>query len=316
MMRYSHTRIKLYNECGMKFKYRYVDKIPSESVGSALHFGRALDEAFNELLTKQDVEASYVKFDEVMCAFRDDATVSYYNGDVAFHLLTDQDRLFLKGKSELLDSAYNMTLKDKSSVVVKLRGCPRVLSELAWLSLYRKGELMIQTYHEQILPLISKVNKVQETLLVQNGEDELTGVVDFIAELTGKTILEKTRYIGEQTIDPSKNYQIVFDNKSASKLYSDEDLLYSEQLNLYNEYYDTNFIGYIVLCKNIPLKGIVNWQILVGDANEDVKNQVFVGIDRVISGVNNQIFQKNKDSCFSYGQRCEYFTLCHGEEKI
>lgn len=106
----------------------------------------------------------------------------------------------------------------------------------SWYSLRAKGLIMLDALNRDILPRLGKVFAVQELISLINDEgDEIIGYVDLIAEIDGQLV--------------------ILDVKTASSLYEDDAVRFSQQLTLYTHIlepkYNTRKAGYIVIGKKL-----------------------------------------------------------------
>jgi hypothetical protein len=211
-----------------------------------------------------------------------------------------------------------------------------VLNYASWLSLYRKGELMLKEYHKSILPRIKEVISVQETIDLDNGQgDSITGVIDLIARLDNDEVY-------------------VLDHKTASSMnYYDEDSVReSPQLALYALAKGIQKAGFIVMVKSIKKDRIKvcascdnkepsraktcdaeikgkrchgEWietltpraeiNILLDTVNPNVEESTLEVFNEVNKAISAGIFIKNLSTCGDvYGGRCAYFDLCHNNK--
>jgi hypothetical protein len=165
---------------------------------------------------------------------RDNVNCDYYTSDYEEALLEEQDLQTLREYAP--DVSDIKAFMAEAKLVLKAK---KKLSEddqklynyTTWLTLYRKGLLMVSAYRDQIMPQIFEVYSIQErvTLPNENG-DELTGLIDFTASFVD---------------DPGTMY--VCDNKSSSKPYKEDSVRTSEQLASYCEYKSTNKAAYVVI---------------------------------------------------------------------
>jgi len=216
------------------------------------------------------------------------------------------------------------------------------------LSMNRKGHLMLESFHEHILPHITQVvgTQVQISLNHPDGHS-ITGFIDLIAKMEGFK-MPNGRILTDKDI-------LVLDIKSAGAAYwaKLDDLTMSDQLDLYlvseeeQSIAATNLIGYLATSKQISTheesicKSCGNlkrsshktcnaevdgkrcggeWEmnqrfyceskIVVGERNLDEAAVVLEDMTDVLVGVQNQVFPRNRNSCNLYGGVCEYIDLC------
>src|ERR1700677_1798185 len=103
----SHSQIKLFSDCQMKWKFSYVDRLRERTKGSALIFGTAFDKAIEAVLKDNSVD-EYKIFDEIftdqeinkrMVHIPDSLLAIYSNADLDRDLLLPEDWKFLAAKA-------------------------------------------------------------------------------------------------------------------------------------------------------------------------------------------------------------------------
>lgn len=344
----SNSKLSIYQDCPYKYKLNYIDKIRPTTTSSALIFGLAIDKALNELLLNRNLDNAVMTLldslkggliNNVPTDYRTSTLVRYSKKDFDEEILTADDCTYYNSKFSLdllsdyeyLNNIkyYELTEEEKSRYSV-----------CNWLSLYRKGIIMLKSYEKKVLPRIVKVIAVQEPISLKNQEDdELVGFLDIIV-----------------TLDDGKTY--LLDHKTASKAYEEDSAGKSQQLLIYHheckEKYGIDGVGYIVLlkdinknkkryCKHCKFDGSKTkhktcpqesysdnggyekcsskeWDIQVNpdcdidiiinqvtDAEEDIVIEKF---DTANQSIKAGCFEPNYDSCFKYG-KCDYYAHCH-----
>jgi len=279
----------------------------------------------------------------------DNPDIVYAHSDFDEYLLTQTDKDLMKSWIQDLDLGYLSI-----DPVVCYKECSKVkknpyktttdnilkyFNRCSWLSLQRKGEVLIESFYIQFYPKITKVIKTQRhvNLKSDNSDDSIVGVIDMIVNL--------------------KDYgdaPIILDLKTSSYPYKVEDLEISNQLTLYaalmqNEVPLPAHVGYVVLCKNIP-KEVVSicsscgniksgrhktcealvagvrcggvWtesrkpkpevQVMIEQKNQIQVNSLLEDFSNVVIMAKNDLTFKNTDYCNNfYGQKCVYYDLCH-----
>jgi hypothetical protein len=250
----SYSQVRLYSDCGQRYKYHYVNKLREKYAHSALLFGSAIDEALNTLLLTRDKEKAHAEFDKKWAfqyitdkvqSVSDNPLLVYAATDFDEELLTAEDTTKIqtlfkeKGISESISDYTKKFLEDKanngfSNIPVERR---KVYNYINWLSLRRKGKIFIESYDDQVMPRIKRVIAVQDKAAIANGDgDEVTFVIDLVAELDDGTIA-------------------LLDNKTSAREYDQDQAARSQQLIFYyfatKEKYNLNKIGFIVMNKQI-----------------------------------------------------------------
>jgi hypothetical protein len=338
----SHSSVSKFLQCGEAYRLHYQERLRSQVMGASLPFGTAMDAAINALLTSsgnpeetftKEFSSSFVNGKRV--TLQDYEHLVYADADMDAELLTDEDRASFNADE------YEALRKLKKEVGYKgMAPAQKVAyNKVNWLSLRRKGLLMIDAYRRKIVPRITKIHAVQHKInLTNEAGDTVVGYVDLICDIDGKTV--------------------VIDNKTSAQDYSEEDLLTSAQLSLYThaigEQYNTRYAGYIVMKKNImknrskvcqscghdgsdskakTCDNIVNskrcfgtWtetikpdahiQVLIDEIPIKTEELIMNNIDEVNRAISAGHFTKNLSSCLNtYGSPCPYFSLCYKGKK-
>lgn len=340
--------------CGESYKLHYQQKIRTTVHTGALAFGSALDTALNELLLPTGKDAYTIFTNEFTYGFINNEKVYlpthsnmvYANTDYDGELLTTEDKNVIKDfcenkKLDFIDNDVDniyATLKlkkttsgfDSLSLVEK-----EVYNYINWLSLKRKGNLMLDAYQKKVIPKLDSVLAVQEKIqLINDSGDEVTGIVDLVATVNGEVI--------------------ILDNKTSASEYEADSVITSPQLSLYvhalKNKYKTNKAGYIVLRKQIKKNrikicssclndgsssraktcdAIINnkrcgaeWnetispevmiQFIVDEIPKKLEEMVVDNYELVNHAIKNNVFTKNFNSCNNtYGGKCPFYNLCH-----
>lgn len=371
MTRLSHSASEKYSTCPAMYKLHYIDKIRSDKIGSALHFGNAMDEALNVLLsTKMDTPAENATddLDRLKAGFDHHMTfriinkemedirtshfVEYYKSDFDRDILLPDD--FKSLETFIKEAGYVIDPNEKDPMVSNtpkpldlydlISGFIKDKAELnstdlsfynyaSWLSLRRKGHLMLECYKSEILPKIKRVVSIQKKVDLPNEDgDTLTGYIDFEAEFYD--------YEGVVTTD----------NKTSSRPYKVEDINDKGQLLIYDEYTLNGLGGYVVLMKKVAYRKektcqvcgavtdrnikkcaemtdkkrcngeltlekfpYIKHQILIDQINERKKDLHFDKLCDILDKIENEEFPQNRDSCFQYGKPCIYYDYCRSD---
>lgn len=251
----SHSAIDKYMRCPKSFDYHYNKRLREKTRSGALIFGNAMDVPLDGFhLGKK--ENMYEVFDEAF----ENATVSgrekeyiptnedivYSSKDFDKDLLQKEDLVLLEELAEdyefdtgnLIGLVKFIADQKKEKGWANLSSRQRKYYNAAhWLSLRRKGHLMIDAYMTEVVPYIDKVLAVQKEVNIKNDDgDEIVGYLDLVVKLKdGRTV--------------------VLDRKTSSIEYEEDSVLFSGQLALYisavEEEYKTRNAGYIVLYKHM-----------------------------------------------------------------
>lgn len=237
-------------------------------------------------------------------------------------------------------SVYDAVSKTKRNPYKQLKENEyQYFNRASWLSLYKKGEILLEAFKTQFYPKITKVHSTQKrSTFFINGEDSIGGVVDMILEIEGY------------------DKPIIFDLKTAAHAYTDNQINLTDQLTTYaameSSKYNTDLVGYVVLIKNIPklvtatckscgysrdgrhhtCNNLVNgtrccgeWaekkvpnpevQVLVRSKTQGQINSMIEDVEHIIRAMKNKTVYKNSSKCYNwYGSKCPYFEACHNND--
>jgi len=354
--RLSHSACSKYQLCGQAYKYHYIDKIRPKVTSAALMFGNALDHALNVILTdsKESAEALFEKsfrfnkINDIETYLPTCTELVYAAADFDSDLLIQEDYDYLdsqvkEGKiiaptTNWLETYSELKKKKTTTGLDSLTFDEKKYFNLMnWLSLKRKGFLMLDAYRNKVMPKLEKVYSVQEYVSIDNGDgDKIIGYVDLIADVKG---------IGT----------VILDNKTSSMEYEEDAVITSPQLSLYThileDKYKTRKAGYIVLnkqvmknrvkiCKKCGYNGSKSraktcdaigdydkrchgeWeetispeifvQFMVDEIPKQTENIVIQNYDSINEGIKAGVFHRNFNSCQNtFGGPCPYLRLCY-----
>jgi len=266
-MRLSHSSVTMYLECRYKWFLNYMLKLRATEEKSALKIGDAVDEGLNYLLETRDLPTAIRKFKEKWEKVAKAGNIIYSKSDVEEHLL---EGIEIKKDS---DRGY-----------------------YSWL---KKGEILITEYHEQIMPLIKEVVKVQINESMHNDQgDELVIKTDFIA------VWHDGR-------------RILFDNKTSSVKYDQNSVKESNQLAIYydalKEEYNLDACGYIVIPKKVnkQKKPLVKIEVIIDNIPQNTIDKTHENFNNTLMGVKLAQFDKNHQACMGIYGKCQYYSYCH-----
>lgn len=374
MTRLSHSASQKYLTCPAMYRLHYIDRIRSHRIGSALLFGSALDEALNVLLATKldkptenatddlerikqgfDYHLAYQMINKELLDIRTSHYIDYFGSDFEKDILTEVE---LKSLQDFIrDAGYVKDSDDENSgypnpfdLYDEISGYIKDKQEInstdqsyynyaSWLSLKRKGHMMLEHYKDEIMPQIKRVISIQKKVNLPNQDgDVMIGYIDFEAELKG--------YEGIITLD----------NKTSSKKYKLVDINDNGQLLVYDEFTENGLAGYIVLMKKIKyhkkltcqdcgevtsravkscpamisksgtktgIKEVrcggkldlektpcIESQILVDNIQEGKKDLHFQELCGILTGIENNEFPQDRNECFQYGRKCIYYNYC------
>lgn len=195
----SHSACNKYMNCPKEYDYHYNERIRPTTKSSALLFGSAIDKAIETLIvTKSKTKAKDVFKKE----FIEEPNIVYHEKDLDLELIT-QDQL------------------DKNGPYYSLR---------------EKGIIMIDSFHEHMLPRIVDVLATQVDTTFESDNVDFKSIPDLICRL-----------------DDGQIY--LLDIKTTSVPYDWDSVKKSTQLAAYKALYEAKYgvarYGYITLSKNI-----------------------------------------------------------------
>lgn len=248
MGKLSYTQIASYTQCGQKFNLHYNQNKRNRFQGSALVFGSALDVGLNKLLLTRNVDDAIKAFDKALehqfingksVPVASCLDILYSESDFDHELLQPEDFEKLKRFTQDVVEQYKCLIEAKKDKGFKnLEEQDKLFFNYAnFLSLRRKGHVMIKSYNDKIMPKILEVKAVQHKAVMMSSDgDELVQYVDLIVVWEDGSV-------------------ILFDNKTTSKAYSEDSAKTSQQLISYyyqnKEDFGLTAIGYITMNKHI-----------------------------------------------------------------
>lgn len=368
--RLSHSAINTYMSCPKKWEYHYKYKLRHKYNSSALLFGSALDAALTTMLIqhgqgKMDwLGQEYLsvfnnnwvkgKINDKFVDLMDNELMVYAASDFDYKILQPKDWLLALSKREqaypnagiydtpdaegLLELYKNIGKRKEVNGFDNLHSDERrFYNFMNWMSLYRKGELMLTAYIKEVIPRIKKVLAVQKEINIQ-GEagDSIIGYIDLIAEWEDGSI-------------------VIFDNKTSARAYEEDAVKNSTQLTLYthaveNEY-KTRKAGFIVLRKAInkdvgkkcgkcgfngdgsraktcnneiggkrcpgewieTINPKAEIQVLINEIPAQLEKIVMENFADINQMIKTDVFPRNLNSCLKPFP-CQFYKLCHAND--
>lgn len=349
----SYSQNNTYTQCSKHWHLLYREGWEGTTEGASTYFGSAIDAAVGAMLEgKQDwlqiFNDRWMKswnFGKSVVIF-DNLNIVYSYKDFDADILDDSDLTTLMTWANHLNLNCSSGLTLYKEIVAKKKNPYKKLTQeesiyfnrAAWLSLKKKGKILLDAFHTQFYPKITKVVATQQKADIkdQTTGDSITGFIDMVLEIEGY------------------DKPIIFDLKTAGQPYSQEDIDLTQQLTLYSAMksgeYNTDLVGYVVLSKNIPkitvstcktcgskkqsthstcnaldangkrCKG--EWdekitvnpevQVLVEKKTEQQVNDLLLDYGNIILGMKQEIFYKNTSKCNNwYGSPCVFYDVCH-----
>jgi hypothetical protein len=313
----SFSALECFEQCSEKYRLRYKERLSSEKISSPLFFGTAIDAAVELFLLKKkqclsETELSLLLNEDAYSVF--DKTMREQNGQLlernilCEYFYSDFDaNILTKDDFNYLNKAYP-SIKDWDEFFAYCKkyiktngelkpGSKVAFNNLCWLSLYRKGEMMLKAYEKDILPEIEEVFDIQkEVELLNQSGDKLRGKIDFIASFKDDTSI---RYI--------------CDNKTSSEPYKADSVANSIQLAIYCEAEACDRASYVVMEKKMRLKEPkARTQIIKDVISEDHKQKTFDIVEQKLNNIACGEFSKKQSpkECHFFGKKCPYYLYC------
>jgi len=360
----SNSQIRLYTECPRKYFYHYKKRLRPKEYRAFFLYGSAIDFGLNHLLKTKNLEEAIQKFDK---SFRyndvngediyiPEATmIVYAKTDFDEELLLKEDYEKFEELKAKLNYQSTKTLKEILDTILEMkatigfRNLPieekKLYSMANWLSLRRKGHIMIKSYAEKVLPRIKEVIAIQKrTKLENNNGDVVNGILDLVVLWE-----DDKRYLG--------------DNKTSARDYEEDAASKSQQLIGYyhaeKEELKLDGVAFFVMYKNIVKNrikicskcgydgtggrhktcnnaiglaepspaGVPRFERCNGEWNETItpeckidiildkvsetaENLVLETFDKANEGITNEHFGPNLNACGSGEYRCPYYNKC------
>lgn len=311
-LKLSHSGKNKYISCSESFRLHYIERIRSQSTGSALIFGANMDLALNLMLLNKDKETaladSIKEFETNWLPHKDNPNIDYFKSD------------------------FDIDLIDIET------------SDGNWHSLYRKAGFLLSAYHRDILPQIKEVIEVQKSVeLLDDEGNNFNGIIDAIVRLQdgrvvvmdNKTSASKYEKDSVAKSDQLAIYQEILNIKEQDPAdpwkYKIEACAYAVMSKKLNK----KTIKTCQSCGNVSEKGhklcdaIINkkrcngtWsevkefsantQFIVGTITEEFVESVLEQATAVKNNIEDGVFEKNYDACnFMFGKPCVYRGLCY-----
>ena len=333
-MKLSYSKIDTYLTCPKMYKLKYIDKWDGTAYSSALWYGTAVGRVFaamtlhlkDELTTKEEKSDfgrdPYELFDELITTselngekinIKTSPAVRYFKGDFDARVLKDEDYDEIDGYRKSKDLPDDW---DFDYLWSRVESREITLNELLylnlvfWISVRRKGHLMIDEFKLSILPKIKKVYETEGAISIKNQVgDEITGLLDMLCDYEFDDGIKR----------------VIIDFKTSSTRYPKKKLSESAQLGLYDYDRDIGTVGYIVAVKALkePKKGerkgelYIDIQELFGQTSEENTFRVLHDADQVLQKIKDEEFPmtNNRGTCDRhFGKQCIYKGVCYNDD--
>lgn len=364
----SYSQNNTYKDCPKHWQMLYKEGWEGKIEGSSLYFGSAIDAGVTAMLDgKPDwLQVFYDRwnkswnFGKSVVIF-DNPEITYGYKDFDEYVLEDKDFQTLTTwalqlnlvpaaqivlfsspgavlKTEMITLFKDIAGKKKNPYKTPTASEMIFYNRASWLSMKRKGKILLNSFNTQFFPKIKRVIATQQRAQIQdpNTGDTITGFIDMVLEIDGY------------------DKPIIFDLKTAGQPYTQQDIDLTQQLTLYAAMksgdYNTDLVGYVVLCKNIPKDSVSTcktcgnvknsahktcnaldanglrcngvWdektvckpevQVLVEKKDVNQINDLLIDYGNIILAMKQEIVYKNTSKCTNwYGGVCPYFNACH-----
>jgi len=330
-MKLSHSGKEMFDHCPKSYELKYIQKYREKTLSSALFFGTAFgdsvqamildkkDDLTDEEKKLKDIDPkelfmdliSEVELNGVRISIPKSPLIRYFKSDYEPRILTEDDFKDIKKYREELGIQDIVTLEMLQSEM-KLGNLDdeeiSFLNFQYWLSLKRKGLMMIDEYRKSIYPRIKKVYEIEGKIKIENSTgDEITGYLDLVADFE---------------CDDGEIRKILFDHKTSSRRYGTKAIFDKKQLLLYNYDREINILGYLISIKALktpkrgPRKGesYFEMQVLINETVLEAEESVIAEYDEVLTAIKSGEFEKTEDTSkcrFHFGSKCTYYNICH-----
>ena len=345
MIKLSHSAVQRYLTCPMEYRLHYIDKIRPTGLFSPLFFGKAIDVACESYILERNAFKARELFKRTwreqehngkLIDLQTCTEINYRPADLDLELLFQSDNeLIIK---DTVFTNVSDCLKDLQSGRELTEEDKIRLNYIYWISVYRKGRYLIDSFIEWVDSNVEEVYSAQEKIELEDGDgDQVTGLADFVLKL-----------VGYET-------PVVVDLKTSARYYERNSVKDSDQLALYLFYLRSKYegmekAGYIVLQKTIKKNrekicsvcgydgsgknhktcpneidgkrcgGAYNYRIfpeavrqyIVDDVPEEKIEEVLDTFNEVKAQIVAENFPKNESNCLRYNGKieCPYLKYC------
>lgn len=317
-MRFSHSSIDQYKECPRKYYLNRIEKLRPIYQNSPLFFGSLVDDIVGRIfldkkkdLTEEELDLVLNNTPEEMLEreigkWYEDHLLRFYQSDLDLSLFSEQDlaqcisrcqeldlEVNLDSYEAFLDACKQQSKQDKFALD---RECQLGYNSFFIKSLELKTRLFIPVITEWFQNEVEETLSIQEQVKIVDEDDEIQGYIDIKCKMKDGT----TR---------------IWDFKTSSKAYKDNQANESQQLTIYSEFAKIRDVGFLVLHKKIRKRvPKVRLQEVLGKITAEQRESCFSEITEVVdkiksSGTEKEDYPMNKDSCWNWGG-CTYKDYC------
>lgn len=235
----SHSGQQRYIQCPREYQLHYIERLRPTGMASALLFGTAIDKACEDYMKERVPLRARQIFKEhwkeqehngQLIELSNCTEIEYRDADFDAELLLQSDNeLIIKDTVHANVSSIIKEGKDKERIAYA-----------NWISLYRKGILMVNKFIEWVDENVAEVLGCQIPIELEDEDgNKVTGFADFVIKINGY------------------DNPVLVDLKTAARYYERNSVKESEQLSLYFFYLKEKFYpdmeraAYLVLQKQI-----------------------------------------------------------------
>lgn len=284
----SYSAYSSYMVCPRKYAYEKIDRIAPDSTPIHLVVGSAFDKAGNALLegkgdpfTEANAELARIFFDNIEYSHKDfEPQILCPVSHEA--MIRDLRTIGWKGEDTELGQMADALFDKLSRGETLSTGQKSALDTLVYYTYIEKVSLMIEGFKNHILPKIEKVVSVQKNVK--------RGIMD------AEVIFKDTPGV------------VCLDNKTASRPYKNDSVLFSVQLAGYE-----SLIGaYCVFHKSVkPGAREIVPQLIINKIPEHNRTLVEEAYQKTEKLIATEVFPRNLNACGkSFGKPCVYVNLC------
>lgn len=275
-IRLSNSQRSLYTLCGKKYFYKYIKKLRPRAKGSALFFGSAFDEASDVFFGGGTLEDSKEKFTEEWMRHEGNLNVKFAKADYVDKILQETDVAKLDMAADNLPESKEIStfLNDRDSkglvkALIKARDNKYnkrkmkkaedlFISYSNFLCMNRKGHIMLDSFHKNIMPHVTKVHGSQAPIDIKHPSGHsIIGYIDLLCEMEGYELPNGKKIKAGQLVVADVKSAGAFSWKKHDHIHESDQLdtyLISEKVQemsheLSGE--ETKLIAYFVTSKNI-----------------------------------------------------------------
>jgi hypothetical protein len=228
----SHSARGKYDTCPRMYDLHYNEKIRPVGTTSALTFGSAIDKACENYMLERNPEhaKNIFKHDWNLVQEQDYTKIEYHPNDFDHELLVQSDNEYI-----VQDTVYT-----SASDLVKAGKEKERITYAHWISLYRKGLLLVDAFMNWVDENVEEILGTQIPIELEDEEgNKVPGLADFVIKVYGY------------------DKPVLVDLKTAARFYDRNSVKESEQLGLYffylkqTKFPDMERAAYLVLNKQI-----------------------------------------------------------------